>query len=492
MKMLALDASFINEDLTKDFDGKNAIERIFELAQNNKYDRYILLQRGAISTVPNGIKNVVLKNLRAREILQTIFDESRNCDDIVIFDAGNPFYDYKFVDEMLERHNKFIADFTYAMGYPDGLTPRIVKKEIIPEIIKLVEEDEAIEKDWLFYSLSKDINSFDIETFLADIDLRLFRIKFGSNDVGERVFAAKIFKRFSNIPDIKEIERYLSENVSELYTVPYMVTFELNSRPALESIYRLPTNDPGALIDVEVCKKAIFQIKEINSDAVILFGGRGEIFGHPEVFELIDFVSKNGMKLILESDGVSEVGDIAGNLDKIKIDKSAFFVVLKYDAYDETTYKKIRPNGDFAKLNALFAELTKKGYKTYKEVTRTVDNEIEIEKYIRNTDKEGNSQADSLIIRKYSTYCGALPDKKVVDLSPLERIPCFHLRREIFVKSNVDVPICRYKPDRIIGNIQTNSIGDISDKLNGEYRKNSKLEYHEFCKNCDDYYIFNF
>ena len=160
MKMLALDASFINEDLTKDFDGKNAIERIFELAQNNKYDRYILLQRGAISTVPDGIKNVVLKNLRAREILQTIFDESRNCDDIVIFDAGNPFYDYKFVDEMLERHNKFIADFTYGMGYPDGLTPRIVKKEIIPEIIKLVEEDEAIEKDWLFYSLSKDINSF--------------------------------------------------------------------------------------------------------------------------------------------------------------------------------------------------------------------------------------------------------------------------------------------------------------------------------------------
>lgn len=492
MKMLALDASFITEDLTKDFDGKNAIERIFELAQNNKYDRYILLQKGVVSVVPEGIKNVVLKGGRARDILQTIFDESRNCDDIVIFDAGNPFYDYKFVEEALERHNKFIADFTYAMGYPDCLAPRIVKKEIIPEIIKLVEDDEALEKDWLFYSLSKDINSFDIETFLADIDLRLYRIKFGSNDVGERALMAKIFKIFNNIPNIREIERYLSENIKELYTVPYMVTFELNSKPALESIYRLPTGDPDALLDVELCKKAILQIKEINPTAVVLFGGRGEIFEHPGVFELIDFVSKNCLTLILESEGVSKVGDITTNLDKINLDKSSFFVVLKYDAYDETTYKKIRPDGDFGKLNALFAELTGKGYKTYKEVTRTVDNEVEIEKYIRNTDKDGNSEADSLIIRKYSTYCGALPDKKVVDLSPLERIPCFHLRREIYVKSNADVPICRYKPDWIIGNIQTNSIGDIADKLKEEYRKNSECEYHDFCKNCDDYYIFNF
>nr|HPK62756.1 hypothetical protein [Spirochaetota bacterium] len=416
MKMLALDASFIKEDLTKDFNGKNAIERIFELAQNNKYDRYILLQRGEISAVPEGIKNVVLKSDRARDILQAVFDESRNCDDIIIFDAGNPFYDYEFVEEMLDRHNKFIADFTYAMGYPDGLTPRIVKKEIIPEIVKLVEEDEAIERDWLFYSLSKDINSFDIETFLADVDLRLFRIKFGSNDVGERVFTAKLFKIFDNIPKIKEIERYLSENVSELYTVPYMVSFELNSNPALESIYALPTEEPGSLLNVEVCKKAILQIKEINPDAAILFGGRGEVFGHPGVFELIDFVSTNGMRLILESDGVSEAGDIIENLDKIDIDKNSFFIVLRYDAYDETTYNKIRPDGNFGALNALFAELTKKGYKTYKEVTRTLDNEVEIEKYIRNTDKDGNSEVDSLIIRKYSTYCGALPDKKVVDL----------------------------------------------------------------------------
>ena len=117
-----------------------------------------------------------------------------------------------------------------------------------------------------------------------------------------------------------------------------------------------------------------------------------------------------------------------------------------------------------------------------------LENEVEIEKFIR------NKESDDLIIRKYSTFCDLIPDKKVVDLSPLERIPCFHLRREVYVKSDGTVPVCMYSryKNNIIGDLNNEDIGLIMKKLKGLYERNVKKDYLDFCINCNDYYLFNF
>ena len=110
----------------------------------------------------------------------------------------------------------------------------------------------------------------------------------------------------------------------------------------------------------------------------------------------------------------------------------------------------------------------------------------EIEKYIK------NKESDDLIIRKYSTFCSKLEDKKVVDLSPLERIPCFHLRREIFINSSGEVCFCSYNYEKIIGDLKSETSSQIVEKMKKLYEKNALGQYEDRCKNCDDYYIFNF
>jgi len=103
-----------------------------------------------------------------------------------------------------------------------------------------------------------------------------------------------------------------------------------------------------------------------------------------------------------------------------------------------------------------------------------------------------NKEAEDLIIRKYSTFCKKLKDKRVVDLSPLERIPCFHLRREIFINSSGFVRFCSYNNEKIVGDCNNEKIDVIIEKMKILYQKNALAQYEDFCKDCDDYYLFNF
>ncbi len=132
---------------------------------------------------------------------------------------------------MVETHKKFIADYTYAIGYPDGMLPVILRKEIIKELIPLVENDSNIKKDYLFYALSKDINSFDIETFLSENDLRIYRIGFGMDDSGEGLITKKIYDEFKKNINAEKITSYLAGSIDKLFTTIYMITFELTNFP---------------------------------------------------------------------------------------------------------------------------------------------------------------------------------------------------------------------------------------------------------------------
>ena len=111
MKTLVFDGLFVYRDLPKIFDGMTSLEIVFGNAKSD-YDRFILIQNGNIKNIPEGIKNITLQEFYPNTILETIYEESKNTDDIVIFDVGNPFYDKDFINNMLNQHTKYISDYT--------------------------------------------------------------------------------------------------------------------------------------------------------------------------------------------------------------------------------------------------------------------------------------------------------------------------------------------------------------------------------------------
>lgn len=482
---LILNGLFLHTDLPKVYDKSSSLDIIFKKAKKLDIERIILLQNGKIKNVPEGIKNVVLKNFYPFNILDTIEKESKNTDNAIVFNVGNPFFDIDFVNKMISRHEDYIADYTYGIGYPDGLIPSILRKDIIKEIKELVKNDHSIKKDFIYYSISKDINSFDIETFLADHDLRIYRIGLGNNDKGEEILTKKAYDYLKEKNSVNDVVEYFAKNIEGLYTTIYLVTLELCNYERSNDICLPENREEKSQIDKKLVYKIVDESIKENDKINFILGGIGDPLLHNSIIEIIEYILKKGIDLIIETNGNEIKKEFIDKLNNIDKDKLTF--VIKLDAYNEDTYKKMHSAGDMVKVKQNIELLKENGFKVYKQITRMIENEVEIENYIR------NKATDDLIIRKYSTFCNIMNDKKVVDLSPIERIPCFHLRRELYVTSNGNVPAClysRYKSK--IGDLNNESLNDVMKKLNNEYIKNTKKEYLEYCINCDDYYLFNF
>ena len=176
-------------------------------------------------------------------------------------------------------------------------------------------------------------------------------------------------------------------------------------------------------------------------------------------------------------------------------------ISINLDAASSGTYAKLRgkSEGDFekalscvAKVSDLFPE------STYPQFTRLNENEGELETFYRYWNEKSNPSGGNLIIQKYDDFAGSLPPCKPADLSPLERDPCWHLRRDLTILVNGDVPSCRtcWK-DNIIGNAFTQKLEEIwhkTDELLGNHINKNYCCAGKCanCEKCDEWYTFNF
>ncbi|MCG8572383.1 MAG: spiro-SPASM protein [Spirochaetes bacterium] len=484
MKALVLDALFIQSALNQYSEQKNSIEILFELAKKMNFDRYLLLHNGFIQQVPAGLKSIVIEEPVPYTVLETLHKEAKNCETVIILPAGHPFYDEDYIQKMIHQHEKFLADYTYGLGFPAGLLPEVVKKDVLPEMMKLVEKEETCRQDYLFYSLSKDINSFDIETLLAPKDLRLLRVRIGNNDAGEKKLTQKLYDQFNGKATYTEIAEFLHAHPEKLFTIPYLLTLELTNQRDTDSTYLPPKEDAVQILDLELIQKIIAQALQQNPHINLILGGLGEPLLHPEIFKIFESLKQIQGELVIETCGLTITDSFIQELTKLDMDNIKW--VIKVDAENENTYRQIHPQGNFQQANEAVKLLKAAGYKVYTQIVRMPINEEEIEKLIR------NKQIEDIIIRKYSTYCGKIPDQKVVDLSPMNRIPCFHLRREIYVNATGKVSPCNSAFDWIIGDLDQQDLKEINILLGNQYREHAKKNYQKYCKNCDDYYLFLF
>lgn len=461
----------------------NSIEIINNNENDNEiFERIILLQNGNIGNVPERFKNVVVSDTSAENVLNVMIKEAKNSDNVMVANATNPFFDKKFIHKMFFQHRDLLADYTYAIGYPDGLIPTILSVSCLKQLQIISKEndfDVTKCKNYLFQLLSKDINSFDVETFVSPVDLRIKRISVGNSDVGEFVFTSSLIDKLGVNVAYDELVDFLSKKSDSLFSTIYGMFIDITNKETTSATY-LPTSVSSVnFANSEMIEKIAKEIAEINSKMRIVIGNKCEPMIHSNFVGIVNSFTSKGFDVIVETFG----NDIPENISEI-IDIDNVTFVFKIDAQNENTYKVIHPTGNYKNVIDNYEKIKGLGFNTYFQILRTMETESDIEKMIK--DKQEN-----ILIKKYSSYCGVLDDKKVVDLSPLERFECYHLRRELYLDSALDVYYCMYSAEKI-GNAGNEKMTDLIDKQKNAFSSHAQGKMRDFCLMCDDYYTFNF
>ena len=122
--------------------------------------------------------------------------------------------------------------------------------------------------------------------------------------------------------------------------------------------------------------------------------------------------------------------------------------------------------------------------------TRMQENAEDVERFYR----EWTERTEHVIVQKYDSFAGAVPDRRLVDISPVERMPCWHLRRDIAILLDGSVRMCRedLAGEYPLGNVFSDGVATLWERNDAYYRRHVEKNYPEICRRCDEYYTFNF
>jgi spiro-SPASM protein len=243
-------------------------------------------------------------------------------------------------------------------------------------------------------------------------------------------------------------------------------------------------------MSVEDFRKLLDSIRGFSGDGVVSVSLWGEPAYHGAFADLCVAVSERpGLDLIVETSGVGWHESVLHRIAEDCERPPRWIVSL--DALDPTLYAQLRGDGHGEALSTIDTLLGLFPDRVHVQAVRMQSNELDLEEFYRTWKKRigGN-----VIIQKYDHFCGSLPGLKVTDLSPLQRMPCWHLRRDLYVLLDGTVPMCRedLAGSHKLGNALEEPLDDIWQRGESYFRRHLDEEYPELCRNCDEYYTYNF
>lgn len=239
----------------------------------------------------------------------------------------------------------------------------------------------------------------------------------------------------------------------------------------------------------ELCSNIV----DFAGDAVIGLSLWGEPSSHPEIGKLIRIALAAGngrdTRVLIETSGIGWDANLLGELAAETEDGRLMWIV-SLDASDPELYQSLRGEGleEAEKTARLCSELF--GSYCWLQAVRMEENEEHLEFFYKKWKEEGAQ----VIIQKYDAYAAYLPERQPSDLSPLERFPCWHLKRDMPILIDGTVPVCRDDLGRSenSGNIFVDSLETVWAAGNKLFKKHVAGEYPGPCSECDEYYTFNF
>ncbi len=446
------------------------------------------------------IRTPVKNNAGLYENLNILVKEKK-IDNIILFYLDSPLIDVDMINNLYKMHKDNISEYTFGDNFVEGLSPEVMSKDFISKITEYKYKKPDILGRKVFDCIDADINKFFIELEIAAQDFSIMRIELTASS--KRNF--KLLTNLLEFTDVKDGYRKYYKAIIEhpeiLFIFPRYVEIEITNDCNLSCVFcaREKMKRKKESMDFELYKKIIDQLTGQYDDIIISFTLMGEPLMHPEFLKFVDYTikQKNIFTLIVESNGALLNEKMIKELSGYPAEK--LVIVFGMDSLNSETYSRLRKSDDKglfekAKKNIIdFIEFNQSNkLRTFIQILKMKDNNLEIEDFYN----FWHSRGVNVVIQKYNQYLDELDDRTVVDLTPLDRIPCWHIQKDMEIFSNGDVPVCKQDFNGKIkaGNAGESSIGDIWNNLKKYFLLNYKEKYDKIgiCKECDEWYTYNF
>jgi spiro-SPASM protein len=428
------------------------------------------------------------------EFLAAMTPLAKDFDEVVLVGADGPFLRPDLVTAMLSLHREYRADYTFADGYPAGLTAEIFRPSILPVLTDWAAgRTGPFERDTLFQLLSVDINRFDVETQLSPIDLRTRRLSLTADSRRNRVLLDRYAEDAAL--DTRGFLERIEASVERSRTLPATLHVQI-----VDGVLQIPVWSPLAQFSSDALQRRSFLSRERWNDLLdraLAFAGDltvlpsfwGEPSLHPEVVGLFsDALAKPGLRLCVETSGLGWGG---ADLEALAATRpSGLEWIVELDSDDPETYDRLRGKG-FAEAQAFTGRLVDlfPGH-VWPQTVRMADNEAEMESFY----KHWKERAGRVIIQKHNDFGGRLPRSKPSDLSPWKRHPCWHLARDLAVFLDGTAVVCRddFSRTQPLGNAWTDAFALLWERGTELWSRHAREDWPGVCRNCDEWYTFHF
>ena len=475
-------------------DGLSSFERALEFARSlpDVDERVLLLKRPLDRET--GCRTVIRESWSVGDLLAELAKAGEGHEDIFYFFADCPYLDREIAARMHVNHRRYWADYTFADGYPYGLAPEILARETVARLRSLAGDGVgASDRETLFSLIKKDINSFDIETEISPTDMRLLRVSLTADTNRNFLLLSRVAQRGGK--DAPSLCRVLQEEPRVLRTLPAFFPIQVAERcPHACAYCPYPVFGGNVLertgsMPVESFSTIVRKIAAFAGDAVIDISLWGEPSLHPRIFDLVATVLREpSLDLVIETSGVGW-DPAAFAMIRDSFDRHPTWI-LSLDASNEEMYRRLRGAGFAEAMRTADALLALFPARTWVQAVRMKENEDDLEVFF----KTWKARTENVIIQKHDWFCGMLPDRKVADLSPVRRFPCWHLKRDMPVLLDGTVPLCRedVRVENRLGNALREDLSAIWERGEAVYRSHVAGEYPGICAKCDEYYTYNF
>ncbi|MFO8042812.1 MAG: spiro-SPASM protein [Alkalispirochaeta sp.] len=431
---------------------------------------------------------------------------------VILTAADGPFFDIALARYLHSLHRQAWCDYTFGDGFPTGYAVEILRRGVLSSLAQLAEGgNQTWTRSFVFDALSSDINAFDVETEAAVEDLALLRLSLTVDTRANFALCRRLVERKLTDPtDPRAVpdparERYdhrhlpllaaLRDDAALRRTLPYYYQIQITDEMAQRPAY-LPWDDPqlevhhpgeGTFLSPERWDQLIAQIAEVTPEAVISVGYRGDPALHPELPRLIDTLqSYSGLQLYVETSGLAWSDTHISALQS----PSVAAVIVELDTIDAERYRELRGEGFAEAMKCMDRLLQVIPGRVYAQATRMKDTEWELQAFFRHWDAVDGVTP---LIQKYNSWAGRLADRRVMDLAPLHRIPCWHLQRDMVIRMNGDVPRCfqDLQGEEHRGNVFAEGVVPVWERGEAEFVDHSRGTIASMCERCDEYYTFN-